>query len=629
MKKLRLRTLLLLGPVGLALGGCAMEPPPGIEPPPSIEPPPDPPPAATGDLDAYLRSLPGWLEVSPPVDEIDAPVTEPIEGTELAPDGSEWLCTSTTYELARNPDDIAMASPDAAVIWPGALLRGDAHLERGAMELLAVQRQRRAPMGLSIQGGGVLGVRGGVSTVIEQPIGSTVREGINQLVANTLASDVATGAGASSFRSVETHSSEQALLELGFDARYLGASVEAAFEAERAVDEHTLTATFVQRLFTVTVDAPESPSDVFAEDVSAEDLRTLGVGPDNLPLYIDSVSYGRMLMVSITSTDSVERLEAAIAFAYDGVVADGSAYAEVELRESLSRATIEVFALGGPNAGVEALVASGQLGDYFDGAFAINQVEPISFTVRNLADNRVASVGSTTRYELERCEPVLAELPWPDHWWRFEGDLADTVGAANLIPQTLVDYGDGRYDAGAVLGRDMVRALDEQPISRTEAFTISAWIRPARDDAYMTVAGMVSSNVAAGDFQLRVLPGGGVQLFRRPAGGVSTMDTVRSPAGAAPAGRWTHVTAVYGIGPDEESALRLYVDGSPADLEPSPSNYSGLLFNPWDGFVVGTGEGVGGRWPYEGGVDEMMVFDRALSSDEVASHYARFGDYFD
>ena len=76
-----------------------------------------------------------------------------------------------------------MMNPNAGIIWPGALIQGKSHLS-SSLQLLALDKSRRAPLGISVDGGGVLGVRSGVSTIIEQPVGSTVRESINQLIAN-------------------------------------------------------------------------------------------------------------------------------------------------------------------------------------------------------------------------------------------------------------------------------------------------------------------------------------------------------------------------------------------------------------------------------------------------------------
>ncbi|MEO0603206.1 MAG: thiol-activated cytolysin family protein, partial [Myxococcota bacterium] len=262
----------------------------------------DPDPVAS-DVDAFVASLPAWVEVSPPVVEAEGPLDDAVP-VEVELEGQR--CTQTSYAVADNPREIALASPDASVLWPGALLQGGSHLAIGSLEPLVVRQDRRAPLGLSVQGGGLLGVSGGVSTVVDEPTGSTVREGINSLIANAIDDEVVVGAGTSSFESVTSHSDRQSLLSLGLDARYLAADLEASFRRERGLTENSVTATFVQRLFTVSVDLPESPSAMFADDMTGADLEMLGVSEDNLPLYVDSVSYGRRLMVKITSSQRAE-----------------------------------------------------------------------------------------------------------------------------------------------------------------------------------------------------------------------------------------------------------------------------------------------------------------------------------
>jgi hypothetical protein len=79
------------------------------------------------------------------------------------------------------------------------------------------------------------------------------------------------------------------------------------------------------------------------------------VSASNLPLYVASVSYGRVLTFSLKSTASKQRIQAALDFAYDGVVASGSAYTDVEPRHTLSQSQIKMVAIGGPNTGVEHL----------------------------------------------------------------------------------------------------------------------------------------------------------------------------------------------------------------------------------------------------------------------------------
>jgi hypothetical protein len=183
----------------------------------------------------------------------------------------------------------------------------------------------------------VLGIPGGVSTIVDQPVGSTIREGINQLVVNALGADVAVGAGASTFTSVESHSTRQTLVSLGLDARYLGAEASARLDYSKNASQRTYTAYFVQRLFTIAVDLPERPSSVFADGVTGADLQALGISASNLPLYIDSVSYGRILMFSFTSSDSRERIEAALEFSYNSPIGGVDGFAETDLRRPCRR----------------------------------------------------------------------------------------------------------------------------------------------------------------------------------------------------------------------------------------------------------------------------------------------------
>lgn len=585
--------------------------------------------------DAFLRGLPTWEEISPPVAPYQGPEGDgsPTEVEAEGSTGEAYRCDVEAHTIATNPDQIAMSSPDAAVLWPGSLLHGDSHLQVGALRPLAVRADRRGPLSLSLQGGGVLGVPGGVSATIDAPVGSSVREAINQLVANALDAELTVGAGTSSFSVVETHSSRQALLEMGFDARYLGASVEGSMEVETHADETVLTATFVQRLFTVAVDPPETPGDMFAAAVTADELRALGVDEENLPLYIDSVAYGRTLIVTMTSTDSADRMAAALEFSYDSPVAGVGGYASAELAETLSRSDIEVFALGGPNAGVESLISSGSLWAYFEAELAINQVEPISFTVRNLGDNRLATVADTTSYAVETCERVLADLPQPIHWWRWDGTMDDAVGAYDFPSHTEGPYAAGRWGQASSfdgVSHYLLNHLAGLPVPTDAPFTMSAWVYP-REGRWHTIASQIGGNPDTGDMAFRVGPSGQLQLWRRANDASNAVEAVTSGTGTIPLNAWSHAVAVYGPGPDGEANLRLYVDGALVADAPVADVYtpsSGTTF-----FRVGSSELIQEtgerRYLLAGELDEMMIFDEALSSDEVLVLHEDFAAYLD
>jgi hypothetical protein len=635
--------LILTVSLSLACNFTAGQPagvtPQPTNPPSTVPPQPTSPPSGSSTLNTFVAGLPNWNEVSPDQPENDGVPTsqEPVTSEETAANGGLYTCTTTQYSVTKNPDEIALHNPDAAVLWPGALIRGGSHLTVGSLELLAVSREKRAPPGISIQGGGVLGIPGGVSTIVEQPVGSTIREGINQIVANTLGADVAVGAGASSFTSVESHSSQQALLSLGLDARYLGAEASGRLNYSKDASQHTYTAYFVQRLFTVAIDLPERPASLFADTVSAEDLQDLGVSADNLPVYIDSVSYGRILMFSFTSSDSREQIAAALEFSYNSPVGGVDGFAETALRETLRTARIEIFALGGPNTGVQNLIRDGNLAGYFEAPLAINQVEPISFTLRNLGDNRLARVANTTQYDVKECTPVAGALPQPIHWWTADDTLDDAVGGAPLA-----GFG-GSFGAGwnGADAADKAFVLDGtgqylnthpvlQTVPVTGTFTVSAWINPRAVSEVHTVISQVGGQAEAGEFALRVHGGGHLQLYRRPSQGSASVDVVQSGPIIRP-NQWTHVVGVYGS--SGGGNLSLYVNGELVADEVSLSNYSATTPRPDTdlnmtriGASELTSEG-SRRYPFNGSIDEIMVFDRALSADEVRAMYQNFTTY--
>jgi hypothetical protein len=599
-------------------------------------------PSASGGVDDLVNSLPQWSDVSPDAPENNgAPTGETaVTGETTGSDDNLYTCTTTPYSITKNPQEIAVHNPDAAVLWPGALIRGRSHLQTGSLELLAVSQDKRAPLGISVQGGGVLGIPGGVSAVVQQPVGSAMREGINQIVVNTLETNVAVGAGTSSFNSVESHSSSQALLNLGLDARYLGAAASGRLNYSRAANEHTYTAYFVQRLFTVVVDLPERPSSFFADNVTAADLQSLGISDDNLPLYIDSVSYGRILMFTFTSSDSRERIAAALEFSYESPPGGVNGFAEAELRQTLSTARIEIFALGGPNTGVQKLIRDGDLAAYFTAPLAINQVEPISFTIRNLNDNRLARVANTTEYEVRECQPVTAGLPQPIHWWTADDTLDDAAGGVPFGVQR-GSYGVGwngtdPTDKAFVFdgaGQYLSTYPTLQTVPTDSAYTISAWINPRNisGQADSSIISQVGGRQLAGDFGLRVRQDRTLIFWRRPNDWNVAVELVTS-ARSVPANQWTHVVAVYGSAGGGGN-MRLYVNGEVWADTVRIGRYGAHQPRPDTDLTmtrVGSSElnpNGSRRSPFNGSIDEIMIFDRALTAEEARAMYQNFAQY--
>ena len=590
---------------------------------------------ATNNVDGFVRGLPSWSSLSPlPPENDGVPTTDPPSTAQVDDGGTLYTCTTQHYSISKNPGELVLATPDLDVMWPGALVQGASHLNGlGSLLPLVVDKSRRGPISISIAGGGVLGIPGGVSDTIDQPAPSTVREAINQLVVNAIQSNVAVGAGISSFTSTESFSGTQTAISVGLSGRYLGATLDTNLDYNSTASQHTYTAYFIQRLFTVAMDPPQNPSDMFASDVTPTELEQLGVSPSNLPLYVASVSYGRVLMFSLKSTASKQRIQAALDFAYDGVVASGSAYTDVELRQTLSQSQIKVVAIGGPNTGVENLIKDANLKSYFGSSLQINQVEPISLVLKNLADKTVAKVVNTTDYDQRECAPAVA-LPTPDFWWRGEGnsDLQpNALGITNSFQNNLT-YGAGQFgEAFSLNGIDAYVASyltpdpnSEYLLGTTGAFTVSAWVNPRMTSGYGTIVAEIGPSARAGNFSLGVWSSGAVSFHRRPLDSTG-VDGVTTGGSVAPANQWSLVTAVYGGAQPGQPDLRIYVNG----VYKSGAIYTGTIPTTYsDGRTrVGTrgyNASVVQYDPYEGYIDEVMLFGRALGEDEILSMYANF-----
>lgn len=67
---------------------------------------------------------------------------------------------------------------------------------------------------------------------------------------------------------------------------------------------------YKQIFYTVNVDAPNKPSDLFADNVMFDDLKLRGVNKDNPPAYVSSVQYGRTIYVKLETTSKSSNVKA-------------------------------------------------------------------------------------------------------------------------------------------------------------------------------------------------------------------------------------------------------------------------------------------------------------------------------
>ncbi|HET6462187.1 MAG TPA: thiol-activated cytolysin family protein [Candidatus Krumholzibacteria bacterium] len=402
------------------------------------------------NVNGYVAGLPAWSTFSPPQNDADV-ATGPSVDRDDTIEGQPYKCTTTPYSITRTPDRIVTLNPDVEILWVGSLLQGKGHLG-GIGSLAELPVRQRAPLALSIDL-----LLGDNTKTVANPSVATVTSAIGELI--QAAETAGHTAGSNIFYTrEEAHSMNQAALSMGLSAAYMGASIKATLSTDFSSETRTVTAYFVQRMFNVSMVLPQTPGEVFSDDFTTDLLQQQidrgRIGPDNLPVYISSIAYGRILMFSFTSTASVTDINATLEAMYNNGEFGGTL--DTRLQQVLSQAKIQVVTVGGDAGAALALIRNNELGAYFEKDAPLTSARPISYTVRNLGDNSIASVSETTNYNLQQCLPQdlpvtgakytinftkvkVLDLPYIDGWSPPPNDALDIELAWTIYVETIAD----------------------------------------------------------------------------------------------------------------------------------------------------------------------------------------------
>ena len=361
---------------------------------------PTAPAPVPADLETFFATMPAWETYSPPQPDADTPLGD-AETEEVEIDGEPYEETTTPYSITRTPEKLVTLNPDVEVLWVGALLQGDGYVGGiGSLQELPVRQ--RAPLTVSLDL-----LTGDNTREVEGPDPASVNQAIGELI--QAATDAGHTAGSDIYYTKETtHSFDQASLKMGLSASYMGASIKGSLEAGMSSEMRTVTAYFVQNMFTASMVLPQTPESVFSEDFSedhlAEQVDRGRMGPDNPPVFVSSITYGRVLIFTFTSTALESEIKSTLNAVYNAGQFGGELTAEQE--SILEHAEISVVTVGGDAEHALSLIRSNDLSAYFSSDAPLTSARPISYTVRNLADNTIARVSETTEYDLREYTPA-------------------------------------------------------------------------------------------------------------------------------------------------------------------------------------------------------------------------------
>lgn len=201
-------------------------------------------------------------------------------------------------------------------------------------------------------------------------------------------------------------------------------------------------------------------------------------------------------------------------------------------------------------------------------------------------------------------------------WYPAEGNASDIKGGNNGTPRANTAYAAGKVGQAFQFSTfngsatTQVNVTDSPSLRLSNALTIDAWINPTAPGVADNPI-LVKGNLSSGNSQpysiLFVNAGAGDNRIIFRVGNNSTFDGVGSNSNI-PLNSYTHIAVTY-----DGTTMSIYVNGA---LDASKTTTIGTLNQNNLPLTIG-----GGSADFAGAVDELEIYNRALSQTEIQSIY--------
>ncbi|MCL4216261.1 MAG: DUF1549 domain-containing protein, partial [Candidatus Hydrogenedentes bacterium] len=193
------------------------------------------------------------------------------------------------------------------------------------------------------------------------------------------------------------------------------------------------------------------------------------------------------------------------------------------------------------------------------------------------------------------------------------GEASVTVAEGVILEPGVIGQA-ARFDGEAI-----VDCVDQARFERTQPFSLSLWVKTEAHPEHVVACHttMASLDAASRGYELLLEDG-------RPTVGLTHYwpgNAIRIEArDAIPAGQWVHLAVTYD-GTSSASGVQIYQNGAPMAVDVIRDNLFKTIL--YDEPEKGPGLKLAARFRdvgfKESGIDEFRVYDRALSSAEVAA----------
>lgn len=253
-------------------------------------------------------------------------------------------------------------------------------------------------------------------------------------------------------------------------------------------------------------------------------------------------------------------------------------------------------------------------------------------TVEVIFDPQEADGSFVSRLVISSDDPLLpavtvvmhAEVPVAHPlvaWWPLNTDGSDATGNGfngEVAASGTVTFGETGASAATGASADFADGghLDVpfSPLLNPTSFTVTLW---ANADSTTGYASPITSRVHGGGGETN-----GYIIYNAAGGnwafwtgqGVVNWDDMTGPA--VTVGEWTHLAITYDAATDTKT---LWVNGDPAAVDTTRAAPTQYTPNYSTSLHIGAGDDNGQGFPFDGQIDDVALYKKALSQSEIQS----------
>ena len=262
------------------------------------------------------------------------------------------------------------------------------------------------------------------------------------------------------------------------------------------------------------------------------------------------------------------------------------------------------FKLDGANLGTEDTTAPYSV--TFDTRTVSNGSHTLAAVARDLGGNGATSagVGVAVSNTAPASPGLVAAYGFDETSGSIVGDSSGNSNSGSITGAARIVA--GKYGGALSFNgsSNLVSVPDSNSLDLTSGMTLEAWVKPTTLGAFKTVVlKEAPGDLSYGMYASSAYGGSGVS---RPSAWIAGTDVGATTA--LPTGAWSHLAATY-----DRTSFKLYINGT----QVASKAFTGAI-TPSTGALKIGGNSIWGEY-FNGQIDEIRVYNRALSPSEIAA----------